>query len=303
MIATQSPVRRGWTYLQERFPPFAHGPLVFAFAGGVACASAALRGDAGPGWPVVLVAATVALGFFFQLRVADEWKDAERDRLYQPERPVPRGLVTLRELAAAGLAVAAVQVALAAWLDVRLVLVLAAVWAYGALMTVEFGARAWLRERPAATLVSHGLIVPLIDLFAVSCDVLAHDAAVPAGVAPLVGVSLVGGIVVEVGRKIKAPAEERPGVETYSARWGPGRALGVWLGALGLSLACGLAVLAAVGGLGGLMALLAAAAASLAAVAVWAVRDGRPGRHVEAAAGVWTLALYGTIGPLALLVT
>ena len=97
MTTAAPPVRRAWTYLQERFPLPAHGPVVVAFAGGVACASAAMRGADGPGWPAVVVASVVALGVFFQLRVADEWKDAEEDRRYRPERPVPRGLVTLPE--------------------------------------------------------------------------------------------------------------------------------------------------------------------------------------------------------------
>ena len=300
MIAVESPVRRGWTYLQERFPLGAHGPLVLAFAGGVACASAALRGGAGPGWPAALTAAALALGFFFQLRVADEWKDAEVDRRFQPERPVPRGLVTLRELTVAALAVAGVQAALAVALDPRLIVGLAVVWGYGALMTVEFGVGRWLRERPLAVLVSHGLIVPLIDGVAVACDVLAHDAGLHAGLAPLVGVGFFGGMVVEIGRKTKAPSDERPGVETYSARWGRGGATAAWLAVLALSLVCGLAVLRAVSAPPVLAVALGGGAVACAAVALLALRGG-PGAWVETAAGLWTLALYTTIGPLALL--
>lgn len=304
MAVASSPVRRGWTYLQERFPLGAHGPLVAAFAGGVACASAALRGADGPGWPVVIVAVLAALGFFFQLRVADEWKDAETDRLYQPERPVPRGLVTLRELTVAALLVAALQVALAVVLDVRLVVALLAVWAFGALMTIEFGAREWLRARPLATLVTHAPIVPFIDAFAVSCDVLGNEAAVPPGVGWLIGVSLFGGSVVEVGRKIRPPADESPGVETYSAAWGRGRAVAFFLFVLGASLVCGVMVVRSIGGVGRLAAVLAVGAAFVAAITLLAARDDTPGRGrwVEAASGVWTLALYTTIGPVALLV-
>lgn len=302
MTPTAPPVRRAWTYLQERFPPLAHGPLVVAFAGGVACASAALRGADGPGWPAVAVASVVAVGVFFQLRVADEWKDAEEDRLYRPERPVPRGLVTLRELLGAALAVAAVQVAVAAWLDVRLLLVLGGVWAYGALMTVEFGARDWLRQRPLATLLTHAPIVPLVDLFSVSCDVFGNGAAFPAGVGWLIGVSLFGGTVIEVGRKVWASAEEREGVDTYSAAWGRRAALAVWAAAVLGSLACGLAVLRHVDGAGGLVVPLVALAALVVAVglgAMWGDRLGR-GRVLEAAAGVWTLGLYVVLGPIAL---
>ncbi len=303
-MTTVSPVRRGWTYLQERFPLGAHGPLVFAFAGGVACASAALRGAEGPGWPVVLGAVVCGLGFFFQLRVADEWKDADTDRRYQSERPVPRGLVTLGELTVAALVVAAVQVAVAALLDDRLLLLLAAVWGFGALMTVEFGVRGWLRERPLATLLTHAPIVPFIDFFAVSCDVLGHDAMYPSGVGWLVGVSLFGGTVVEVGRKVRPSVDERTGVVTYSAAWGRTRAMAAWTLAVLLSLVCGIGVLRGIGGVDVLIVALGVGGAAAVAVAWVAMRDETPGRGrwVETAAGVWTLVLYTTIGPAALLV-
>ena len=302
-MADADPLLRFWTYLQERFPLPAHGPLVLAFAGGVACASAALRGAQGPGWGPVTVAFVVALGAFFQLRVADEWKDADEDRRFRPERPVPRGLITLRELTAGALAVAAVQIGACLWLDARLLLPLAAIWAFGALMTVEFGARDWLSRRPFATLATHAPIVPLIDFFSVSCDVLGNGAGYPPGTAWLVGVSLFGGTVVEVGRKVWASADERPGVPTYSGAWGRRRALLVWAGAVALSLACGLGVLAHVGARGLMVGLGIGAALVVAAGvgALWGDGAGR-GRVVEVAAGLWTLGLYGVLGPLALVV-
>ena len=296
---------RAWTYLQERFPLPAHGPLVFAFAGGVACASAALRGAPGPGWPAVVVASLVALGFFFQLRVADEWKDAETDRLHQPERPVPRGLVTLRELTVAALGVAGIQLALAIWLGPQLIVVLAMVWGFGALMTVEFGMKAWLRERPVATLLSHAWIVPFIDFFAISCDVLGNEASYPEGVEWLVGVSLFGGTVVEVGRKIWAPSDERPGVVTYSGIWGVQPALMVWGAVVALSLGCGWMVLRYIGDAQVIGVGLAGAAVLMVASAFLAMHVAAPGRGriVETLAGVWTLVLYLSIGPLALWLT
>ena len=302
MPTARTPSRRAWTYLQERFPLGAHGPLVAAFAGGVACASAGLRGAAGPGWPAVGVAVVVSLGAFFQLRVADEWKDREVDARVRPERPVPRGLVTLGELAVAAAAVAVVQIVACLWLTPRLLLPLAGVWGWGALMTVEFGLPERLRQSAALTLVSHGLIVPCIDLFSVSADVLGHGATYPEGTAWLVGVSLFGGMTVEIGRKVWASADERPGVDTYSADWGRRRALAVWAGVVLASLACGLQVLRAMGTREALGLGLAAGAAGVVALGVgglWADRPGG-GRWVETAAGVWTLGLYLTLGPLAL---
>ena len=301
-------MRRAWTYLQERFPLPAHGPLVAAFAGGIVCASAALRSAASggptvpPGWSVFVVAVTVALGAFFQLRVADEWKDAERDRQYQPERPVPRGLVTLRELTAAALAVGAVQMAAVVWLDPRLAVALLVLWAWIGLMTAEFFVPRWLESRPLATLAAHGLVVPVIDGFAVTTDLMTHGGTVPLGVAWLVGVGFFGGNVVEVGRKIRATADERPGVATYSGAWGRRRATLAWIAAVTLSALCGTGVLVAQRAPLVLIAAVWTAALAVALVAVSFLRRDAPGsgKRIEAAAGAWTLALYLTVGPLAL---
>ena len=75
------------------------------------CLSALLRGAA-PSVLAIVVAVLVLFGFFFQLRVADEHKDNEDDTKYRPERPVPRGLVTLKELRVVAFVVAAAQIGL-----------------------------------------------------------------------------------------------------------------------------------------------------------------------------------------------
>ncbi|MEM1043354.1 MAG: UbiA family prenyltransferase [Bacteroidota bacterium] len=301
MSEPRSALVRWGTYLQERFPLQSQGVLVAVFAGGALCAAHLLRDV--PGWPpaaAFAVAALVVLGFFFQLRVADEFKDAEADRQYRPLRPVPRGLVTLRALAAAGLGVAVVQLALVVLFDLRLLPYLGLVWGFGALMSVEFFARTWLEERPWAVLVSHGLVVPLIALFAAACD---GWAAWPGGLGRLLAASWFTGTVIEVGRKVRAPDDEELGVETYSAAWGRGRAVSVWLGAVGL--ACGAAV--GFGAAAGTVGLVAGALAPVLLLCVGAAVQflRRPvagaGRWIEGAAALWTLALYVVVGPLALL--
>jgi len=193
----------------------------------------------------------------------------------------------------------------------QLVVVLFAVWGFGALMTVEFGIREWLSTRPVAVLLSHALIVPFIDFFAVSADVLGNGADYPEGVGWLIGVSLYGGMAVEVGRKIWSPADERRGVVSYSDLWGVRPALVVWALVVALSAACGIFVLRAIArsavglaavGLEAVQIGLAIAALVVIAAAAVAMRGALPGRGrvVETLAGVWTLALYLSIGPLAL---
>jgi 4-hydroxybenzoate polyprenyltransferase len=294
---------RWWIYQRERFPVVAHGALILAFSGSAVALSALLRG----GWPTArgfAVACASAFLFFFQLRVADEFKDADDDRRHRPYRPVPRGLVTLAELARLGWIAAAIQLLLALWLDPRLVAVLLLVWTYMALMTREFFAANWLKARPFTYLWSHMLVVPLIDLYATACDWLPAGVAPPAGLGWFLLASFFNGIVVEIGRKLRAPADEEPGVETYSAVWGRPTALAA-LGAA-LVLAAGSAALAgrAVGVLGPVAVAGALAVSVLLALSPAYLR--RPaagtGKRFETLSGVWTLAMYLSVGilPLAL---
>lgn len=218
---------RLWLYQAERFPVVKHGVLIAAFGASAACLSALLRGAA-PGWLSIIVAVLVLFGLFFQLRVADEHKDNEDDTKYRPERPVPRGLVTLGELRGVAIGVGVAQVALTAWLDWRLLGLLALVWAYMAVMTKEFFVPAWLKKRPVIYMVSHMAIMPLIDLYATACDWLPADVALHEGFGLTLGafllLSLINGSVIEIARKSWSPEMEREGVETYSKLWGAGRA-------------------------------------------------------------------------------
>ncbi|MDH5553526.1 MAG: hypothetical protein OEX82_09395, partial [Nitrosomonas sp.] len=90
---------RWWIYQQERFPLLAHGPLVAAFSFSAVCFSSLLRDEVSmPGLLPTMVAFITALLLFLQLRIADEFKDYEEDCRYRSYRPVPRGLISLREL-------------------------------------------------------------------------------------------------------------------------------------------------------------------------------------------------------------
>lgn len=297
-------------YQRERFPLLAHGPLIAAFSSGAVCFSARLREQSGgaPGGPSaasLAVAFASCLLFFFQLRVSDEFKDFEEDSRHRPYRPVPRGLVTLRELGWAALAGMVAQLALALWLAPRLALLLVLVWGYMALMTVEFGLRGWLASRPVTVLWTHMLVMPLIDLYATACDWLAAGAgrAVGLGLVWFLLASFFNGMVVEVGRKIRAPEDEEAGVATYSALWGRARAVRAWLGVMVASALFAVLAARAVGAAAYVGALLAALAALAAVTGRAIVRAPRPGlgKRVELLSGVWTIALYGGVGILPLL--
>ena len=292
MPVTADPVSlpsRLWVYQRERFPLVAHGLLTASFAGGVVCAGAALAGHGVSGL-AVLAAIGLALGLFFQLRVADEWKDLETDTRHRPERPVPRGLVTLRELTVIAMGVAVLQLAIATALGLAVVGALVLAWVFAALMTAEFFAPEALRQSTLWVLVSHGLVVPLIALVALACGLA--GSTWPSSALWILAASFFAGNVVEIGRKVRAPEDEQAGVETYSASWGKGRALAVWLAASLAASGCVGAVLSHAGAPVWPAALLALLALGLAGLSAR-----RPGKTLETGAGLWVLALYLVVGP------
>ncbi len=289
--------RRLWQYQAERFPLVRHGPLIVVFAAAGVSLSAGLGGREVPGIGTYASAAALALLAFFQLRVADEVKDAEDDRRYRPERPVPRGLVSLRLLVGLGLMAAAGQALIVGFWLTGAIGPLVAVWAWMALMAVEFGCPAWLKARLVRYLISHMAIMPLIDLLITACEWGARG-EMPAGLWPFLLLSFANGCVLELGRKIWSPDAERAGVETYSRLWGTRRAVSVWFGAVmfagGLSIGTGL-----LAGGGGLIAVCTLAAGAGAARAGWRFIQAPTLAHqagVETMAGVWVLVSYLALG-------
>ena len=291
--------RRFAAYQAERFPLAPYVPLITVFTFSAAAYSRLARGE--PGFLPAgrfAVGALTALVFFFLLRVLDEHKDAEVDRRYRPELPVPRGLVSLRELRLVGGVSLAAVVLLNSVIAPVLLWAILAVAAWAALMTKEFFVPRWLRAHMAAYLVTHMAIMPMIDGYTTGLDWLAEGADAPAGLELFLLVTFLNGIVIEVGRKIRAPGGEREGVDTYTSAWGPRRAPLVWLATLaGTAFTAWLAARHV--GIGFVAAvLLAVAALATATPAVRFLRAPTAGsaKGIEAAAGAWTIAMYLLLG-------
>ncbi len=292
-------MNRWWTYQRERFPVVANGVLICVFSVAAVFYSHALRDAPGfPHWQAALVAFINSFCAFLQLRLADEFKDVEEDSRYRPYRPVPRGLVTLRELAVVWVVSGVVQLAAALWFEPRLVMWLIVQWTYLALMSREFFCREWLKARPLTYLWSHMLIMPIIDFYATACDWLPTVGAAPQGLAWFVAASFFNGIVIEIGRKIRIPKDEEPGVPTYTRDWGRGRAGFAWLLALALAGICGAgaalianaSVLTLALPIAGLLIALLLVRRFAAATATGA------GKRFEVFSAVWTLLLYLWLG-------
>jgi 4-hydroxybenzoate polyprenyltransferase len=287
---------RLWQYQSERFPLANHGVLTLVFAVS-ACAFAAGFNDGWPSPTAILLATLAGLGQFALLRVADEHKDFATDSAHRPYRAVPRGLVTLSELRTVGAVAAVLMLAAVAFAQsLQLAILTVAIWIYFALMTVEFFAAEWLKARPIVYLFSHMVITPLIAWLMAGFQ-LAHDGValteIPARAGGYLLSILFLGVVLELGRKIRATQDEEPGVETYSALWGPSVARNAWLAA---GAASGVTLLIAIGQIQGsvTVALLGAAAGlAIMALSARAFTPSQPGsgKRIEQASGAFALAV------------
>ena len=293
--------RRLWRYQKERFPLVAHIPLILAFSFCAVSISSRLASDDWPRYESAAVAFISCLLFFLQLRIADEFKDFEEDARYRPYRAVPRGLVKLRELKLLFIAGGVVQLCAALWWSPRLVILLLLTWSYLAAMSFEFGMRDWLKAHPVTYLWSHMLIMPLIDLYASSTDwITAEKPFPPDGLIFFLAASFFNGIVIEIGRKIRTPAQEEEGVQTYSVLWGCRKAAGIWWLMVAVTAVFGCLTGAVTGTLleVGIVLICVAVLLGLFVISFINSRSDRKAKAFEAAAAVWTLCLYLSLGIL-----
>jgi len=299
--AESKPANRWWVYQKERFPVLGHGPLILAFSFSAVSFSFLLRGGHGFPRPASLVVAFVtSLMFFLQLRIADEFKDFEEDSRYRPYRAVPRGLVTLRELGVVFIMGGLLQLGLALWLrPLNLIGLLLVVWLYLALMSKEFFVRDWIKARPFTYMWTHMLIMPLVDFYATACDWMAAGLSKPPpGLFWFLVVSFFNGIVIEIGRKLRAPADEETGVQTYTALWGRRTAVAAWLIALACTALCAWQAARSIHFVVPVVGLLTIllAAAILVAGRFLKVPVTERAKLFEHFSGAWTLFMYLSLG-------
>jgi 4-hydroxybenzoate polyprenyltransferase len=214
--------RRLWAYLLERFHPISNMLLIVSYYSSNQFLAQLLTH---PGQPVSysirsLAGAVTVLCMFFHLRVFDEHKDFEDDGRHFPDRVLQRGLITLRDLKFLGAAALSVEVILGALLGpAALTAVLIAI-GFSVLMLKEFFCGSWLKRHFLLYATSHMLIMPLFALVVFSATTGRYPWQAPFW---FFFYAFVGFFVTfnwEVSRKIRAPEDEIPGVDSYTRIFG-----------------------------------------------------------------------------------
>lgn len=209
-------------YLRERFPLLGHGVLILSYYSSNQFLAKELLH---PGEPMHFGASTI-LGsitlfcMFFHLRIFDEHKDFEDDKRLHPQRLLQQGLVSLYELRALGLVAIALEIALASIYGLPALSAVSIALLYSLLMLKEFFAKAWLKQRFLIYTASHMLIMPLFALVAFSFSTNHYPWQAPAWFWVYAFVGFFVTLNWEISRKIRAPEEEREGVQTYTKIFG-----------------------------------------------------------------------------------
>jgi 4-hydroxybenzoate polyprenyltransferase len=306
MTPGKSLFSRFLTYQKERFPFVAYFFLIGSFSFSAIAYSRLCRGLSDFIEPKAFAICLLnTLSMFFLLRITDEFKDREDDARYRTYLPVPRGLITLGELRLIGMFTLMFQTIITLVFYPSMWVLLALVYGYMALMTREFFVKHWIKKRPFWYVISHMMIIPLVDVYASGYDWYLHEVQAPVGLVFFFLVSFMNGIVLEIGRKIRAPHQEEEGVLSYTYQMGTVKAVLFWMFMLTITL--GLAIIASI--VAGHEAYTYFALAGMFSICLFPAilfiqkKDERSAKWMEYSSIIWTFSMYLILGGIPMLLT
>ncbi len=290
---------RFYQYQKERFPFLTHGLLIAAFSFSAISYSRICREAAGfISTEKFLVCIFNTITIFLLLRIFDEHKDAEDDAKYRKELPVPRGLITLPELRNIGIFIFILQLVVNSITYPKMLLLYAGVMLYMALMGKEFFIANWLKQHQFWYVVSHMFIIPFVDVFASGYDWYLEDAHAPIGLLFFFAVSFMNGIVLEIGRKIRAPKDESTGVLTYSSLLGATKSVSLWTLMLATTLALAICASYYAHHTTAVYVVLVCSflLTLIPAILFSITQSSKSAKSIEIASGLWTITMYLSLG-------
>lgn len=224
-------------YIRQRFPI----PVYVLVAGGLALSGAAVAGHELSPFALLVGFAGLVV-FFFLLRLMDERKDYEKDKVAHPQRPLPSGLLDLGQVDRAIRLVAVAMISIAVFSAVLINVVSGVcyllVTAYLWLMYREFFISKWLEPRPVVYAVTHQVVLIPLCYF---CVTLSEPALISGGPPFFLSLFSLGAFFAyEVCRKLDPSASAI--LKTYLSVHGPTGAFLLVLAGMLVSAAGGMAL-------------------------------------------------------------
>ncbi len=213
--------RRFAAWAATRFPPALVFVLSLMYLDAVLVGSLAARPGPPQLAPEDVLGFLAFVAFFLGLRIYDELKDNETDRRLHADRLTVTGVMPLSDLRRINAIGLVLQAAACLWFD-RGIGAVTITWAaavlFSLLMLKEFFVPTWLSARPVLYSVSHSLVMPLAFLWAATMG--ARGFASSPAVWWLCALATAAAFQLELSRKVRAPSDERPGVDSYTRIFG-----------------------------------------------------------------------------------
>lgn len=211
---------RWYRFIAERFSLVVHLPLIFFYVSANALVAWGSSGESATVSKALVLSGIVTALIFCHLRIFDEIKDYRTDLAAHPDRPLPRGLLSLDEAKSGAIVLITVELSLSLLIGPAAFLALAATILYSLLMFREFFIGSWLRPRLATYALTHTLIACWMSLFIFAAATGRHFWQVPEAYSWFVLVNWMIFNIFEFGRKSFGKEEEQELVDSYSKRTG-----------------------------------------------------------------------------------
>ncbi len=296
--------KRFWIYQKERFPIVVNLIAVAVFTFSAISYSRICRGvDGFVEWQTYFIGCFATFTLFFLVRVFDEFKDKEEDAKFRSYLPVPRGVMSLKELRNMGILIGIAQIAVIAYFQLNMLYLYIIALVYLCLMGVEFFVPKYLKPRQILYITSHMFIFPLLDIYSSGLDWVLEGSSPHFGLVFFFVVSYLNGLLVEVGRKLKAKDDEEDGVVSYTGMWGITGSMLVWSGLLLTTLTFAITAAFYAGyGMPGFIILGSLALLALIPALYFARKPNKKSaKLVEVTSAVWTVGMYLSLGGIPML--
>jgi len=225
-------LKKWYTYQKERFPIVVYGIYIFCIVFAVFCFSNYLAGSmyeniknyafsVNPkvyelNYIKLVPMFLTAFLQFLMIRIVDEFKDYEEDSKYRPYRPVPRGLITLKELKILFIICILLQFFITLIFNPTGIIYLIFLWIFFLIFSKDFFIKKFLDKHMLINVFLDELLMPILALY-LSSYIYYIDYS---NIWSILLVLYIISWLVEVARKIRAKEDEEEGVKTYTAVFG-----------------------------------------------------------------------------------
>ena len=246
--------KKWYTYQKERFPVLMYGIYIFSIVFSTYCFTSwlgrnlffngslmnivSVNNPSEIKWSTILIMFIVAFLQFLMVRIIDEFKDYEDDCKFRPYRPVPRGLITLKELKVLFIICIIMQMLITVIFCAKAIPFLILVWVFFAIMSKSFFIKKITEKYILLEVLLDEFLMPILVIYlAIFVNGSIEQLFASKFFFLFLFMTYIISWIVEIARKVRCKEDEEKGVKTYTAVFGIKNAT-ILLSTLEIALAC-----------------------------------------------------------------